>query len=106
VKALSAQRLFRPPKTGAQVRCTHCGAPNTARSRMRNRSCSSAHTAAGPSPPSRRRFSRAPHSPLADATPRYKNEQSLSKTIDPGEPASLLAAFLFRQAEIVYAPSD
>jgi hypothetical protein len=30
VRQLSAQRLFRPPATGARVRCPHCGAPRAA----------------------------------------------------------------------------
>ena len=28
VKARAADRIFRPPRTGQQVRCPHCGSPN------------------------------------------------------------------------------
>jgi hypothetical protein len=30
VRAFGAHRLFRPPRTAASVRCSHCGAPHAA----------------------------------------------------------------------------
>jgi hypothetical protein len=30
IRENAARRLFRPPTSGAQVRCPHCGAPNAA----------------------------------------------------------------------------